>query len=326
MCFIILNCTYAQTSESSPKSVRKLLSPYMKILKVDKEKLKANKDKIDLGRILYYDKRLSVKKDISCNSCHDLKKYGTNGDHYTKLRKGKEFFRDVPSIYNKVDANIFNWDGGIKTLEAQTAASITNKHEMNFPDKKLLIERLKKVSSYLPIFQKAFPEDKDAINFDNLVKSITAFEEGLITLAPIDKFLNGDDKALTENQLKGALIFDQKNCFACHTGASFGGQMIMKLGVTQEWPNQKDLGYFHVSKDPKHKMTFRVSPLRNVEKTAPYFHDASSRRLWDAIRKMGWFEAGQNISVEDILRIQDFFKSLTGEIPQEYIAEPKALK
>jgi cytochrome c peroxidase len=325
-CLLTLNYTYGQTSELSPKDVREILSPYMTMLEVDNEKLKANKDIIDLGRILFYDKRLSANESISCNSCHDLKKYGTNGEYYTKLRKGQGFYRDVPSIYNKVNCQMFNWDGSKKTLKAQVAAAIENKHEMNFPDKVLLIERLKKVTGYKAFFQKAFPNDNAPVSFDNLVKALTLFQEGLITLAPIDRFLKGDDKALTAKQLKGAKAFDEKNCFACHTGVSFGGEMIMKLGVTREWPNQKDLGYYNVSKNPLHKMTFRVSPLRNVEKTAPYFHDASSTRLWDAIRKMGWHEIGDHISLQDVANIQDFLKSFTGEIPQDYIAEPKALK
>jgi cytochrome c peroxidase len=132
-----------------------------------------------------------------------------------------------------------------------------------------------------------------------------------------------DEAALLERagQIVGPEKYDN-NCSTCHTGTMFGGQMLQKVGVTRPWPNQKDLGHFQVSKDPSHKMVFRVSTLRNVAKTAPYFHDASSRRLWDAIRKMGQHEIGRQFSVEDILSMQEFLKSLTGKPDEAYIKPP----
>ncbi len=312
-----------ETAKINPDTVRKSIIPYLTVVEKDETHLKVAKEKIDLGRVLFFDKRLSGKSNISCNSCHDLKNYGTNGEHYKKQREEGTSFRDVPSIYNLSNFNLFNWDGSQKTLEAQTAAALKNEYEMNTSDPKEIVTRLKGVPAYEDLFKKAFPDSKDPVSVDNLVKALAEFQKGLVTVAPIDVFLKGDNKALSEKQLKGAQLFDEKSCFACHTGGSFGGQMIIKLGIAEPWPNQKDQGHFHISKDPKHKMTFRVSPLRNIEKTAPYFHDASAKRMWSAIRTMSHYELGQYMSVEEILSIQEFFKSLTGKLPEEYIKEPK---
>lgn len=186
----------ADTENESPKKIRRRLSPYMKMFVRDAAALTKNKAKIDLGRTLFYDKHLSATSSFSCNACHDLEKYGTNGARYTTQREAEKTYRDVE------------------------------------------------------------------------------FQRGLITLAPIDRFLQGDDKALDPKQLRGGRVFDEKGCVSCHTGATFGGQMIIKLGVTEQWPNQSDQGLFTITKDPKHKMAFRVSSLRNIAKTAPYFHGA----------------------------------------------------
>lgn len=312
-----------ETAKINPETVRKSIIPYLTVVEKDETHLKVAKEKIDLGRVLFFDKRLSGESNISCNSCHDLKNYGTNGEHYKKQREDGAAFRDVPSIYNLANFNLFNWDGGLKTIEEQTAAALKNEYEMNMSDAEELLARLKKVDAYQELFKKAFPDATEPVSVENAVKALAEFQKGLVTVAPIDLFLKGDNAALTEKQLKGAQLFDEKSCFACHTGGSFGGQMIIKLGIAEPWPNQKDQGHYDITKDPKHKMTFRVSPLRNVEKTAPYFHDASEKRMWSAIRKMSHFELGQYMSVEEILSIQEFFKSLTGKLPEEYIKEPK---
>jgi len=262
-----------------PAKVRQLLGPYIKAIEHNEAELKKAKELNDLGRVLYYDKRLSLKENISCNDCHDLQKYGTNGKYYLEQRKLKTFFRDVPSIYNKATNELFDWDAGQKSISAKTSAAIHSPHEMNMKDEVLLISRLKALPAYVSLFAKAFPGEENPVDFKHLVKALVSFQRGLITPSPIDRFLKGEKDALSQKQLKGAIVFDRLNCAACHTGSGFGGQMIQKLGITATWPNQKDPGHFLVSKNSEHKMFFRVSPLRNVVKTAPYFHDASSKRL-----------------------------------------------
>jgi cytochrome c peroxidase len=320
--FVTFNSLAEVNEKLSPKNIRKLLKPYMKMQVRDDDGLQENKPQVDLGRILFYDKRLSKNEQISCNDCHDLSKYGTNGAYYLKQLEEKTFFRDVPSIYNKANFELFNWDGSQTTLSGQTAASLTNEYEMGATTESV-VKALAEVPAYVELFKKAFPADKEPLNVENIVKALVAFQTGLVSLAPIDRFLKGDDTALNEKELAGAYAFDERSCFACHTGSNFGGQMVIKLGIIEAWPNQKDKGYFHHTKNSKHKMVFRVSPLRNVDKTGPYFHDASSRRLWDAVQKMSWYELGQDIGFKDVMTIIYFLKTLTGDIPEEYIKKPE---
>jgi|TARA_B100000959_G_scaffold78163_1_gene82948 cytochrome c peroxidase len=314
--------TQTKTSSISPQALRDLFKPYMKVLEHDQVMLKKSSARIELGRVLFYDRRLSPNSEVSCNDCHDLAKHGTNGDHYTGLLKQKKTKRDVPSIYNKGGLKLFNWDGSHTTLKSKTTSAITSEHEMNMANTGLLIQRLKGITGYQSLFTKAFPRDKDSLKLETLVEALVSFEKALITPAPIDRFMAGNDKALSAEQLEGGLLFDRKFCATCHTGTMFGGQMLQKLGAVRSWPNQKDLGYYYTTKVPEHKMIFRVSSLRNVEKTAPYFHDASSRHLWDAVRKIAWHELGQFVSVKEALSIQEFLKALTGEIPKGLIKKP----
>jgi cytochrome c peroxidase len=298
-------------SAKDAATLRKLLGPFMTPLQAA---VQAESKQAELGRMLFYEARLSGSGRISCNSCHDLATFGTNGNG------GKESSRDVPSVYNKDLLQLFDWDGGHQTLSDKTADALQNSYELDAGPPETLEARLKAIPGYSPLFAAAFKDGK--VSEANIVSALVEFQKGLRTPAPIDRFLLGDDTALSEDQLRGGFLFDANNCTACHTGTNFGGQMLQKLGSIRPWPNQKDLGYFGVSGDPAHKMVFRVAPLRNVAKTAPYFHDGSSRRLWQAIKRMGEYEAGRQMSVEDVLSIQAFLQSLTGSLPQAYIKEP----
>jgi cytochrome c peroxidase len=323
MTLALLCCdAFAANNTPDPAAVRKMLGPYIKPLKQRAAVSDLENKQIELGRMLFYDQRLAAS-ERSCNDCHNLAKHGTNGEVTVKLREAEKLFRDPPTLYNKAGLELFGWAGAHKTLKAKTAASLLSTHETGAESEAKIIERIKAVSGYAPLFSAAFPDASEAITFDNVVTGLVRFQEGLITPAPIDRFVSGDDEALTAKQLRGAVLFDKHNCSACHTGSAFGGQMLQKLGAIAAWPNQADQGHFGVSKNPQHKMVFRVAPLRNVAKTAPYFHDGTSRRLWDGIRKMAWFEAGQRLDVDTVLGIQDFLVALTGEIPEEYIRKPK---
>ncbi|MCM8534766.1 MAG: hypothetical protein NE334_02390 [Lentisphaeraceae bacterium] len=318
---LLITQAFSQVDKEEAARLRRILSPYLKVVEHDQVKNKENAAKILLGKTLFYDTRLSGTQSISCNSCHDLKNYGSNGEHYKKLVEEGTSFRDVPSIYNKADFELFNWDGSQKTLKDQTLAAITNKHELAQENIDEMVDELSKSEGYKKLFAAAY-ENKE-VSVENIVDSLVTFQVGLKTPAPIDDFLKGKDDALSEKQIAGGFLFDERNCFTCHTGSSFGGQMLQKIGVLEPWPNQKDLGYYEQTKNPGHKMFFRVSPLRNVEKTAPYFHDGTSKRLWDAIKKMGRYELGAHIGIGEVMSIQSFLRSLTGEIPTEYIEKPE---
>ncbi len=320
----IVGCAQSNANNKA-QSLREILKPYFVPVKVDSQYLNDNKKKIDLGRQLYFDKRLSLHATISCNSCHDLKHNGTNGSFYLRSKENGETFRDVPTIYNVASLSMYNADGGITSLTEKLKHSLMNPYEMNVNDENEIVQRLEKVSSYITLFESAFPKSDKAVSVDNIVDALQAFIKGLITPAPIDIFIEGDDNALSEEAVEGGHVFNSKSCYSCHTGSNFGGQMIQKLGITEDWPNKNDLGYYRVKKISAYKMFFRVAPLRHVEKTAPYFHDASAKELVRAVKLMGRHERGLEISEEEALKIQLFLKTLSGEVPEDYIKKPKYL-
>jgi cytochrome c peroxidase len=306
------------SAEETPAGLRRLLGDFVKPIPSGP---KALTPAAELGRMLFFDKRLSPA-GVSCNDCHSLKDHGANGEHAMTLRKEGKLFRDVPSVYNLGHLTMFGWDGSTKTLSERVAKSLLSEHESAAQGKEQVSQALVGIKGYQPLFAAAFPKSDQPVNCDNAVAALSAFLEGLRTPAPFDRFLEGDDKALTADQVTGGYLFDKNNCAACHTGSLLGGQMLQKLGTIRPWPNQEDQGYYHVTKSAAHKMVFRVAPLRNLAKTAPYFHDGSSRRVWQAVKRMGEYEAGRHMNVEEVLAIQTFLESLTGEIPEAYAKTP----
>jgi cytochrome c peroxidase len=195
---------------------------------------------------------------------------------------------------------------------------------MAMPDEKAVVAELRKVKWYEEQFKKAFPEAKgDPITMDNLAKAIGAFERKLVTPSRWDKFLGGDKNALTSAEKVGFKKFTETGCNTCHAGPYVGGAMFQKLGLVKPWPKQDDQGRFEVTKQDADKMVFKVPSLRNVEKTAPYFHDGSVATLEEAVKLMANHQLGKTLDDADVASIVAFLKSLTGVIPRDYIAESK---
>ena len=307
----------AQASKNrSADALHAILKPHF-IPFQDEKVSEITRRKQNLGKELFYDKKLSFSKQYSCNSCHDLLNYGSNGSCFlSELEKG-QFFRDTPSLYNIKELMLMNSDGAFNSMEDKVTHSLFSTYEMNGVSKEKVEFQLQELHKYQKEFSELYPEENKLVPI--VVDALCVFLDGLITPAPIDAFILGDMKALTAEQVEGGHLFNDKSCYSCHTGSNFGGQMIQKLGITEEWPNQNDLGYYHLKHQSDFKMFFRVAPLRNVSETAPYFHDRSSKKLWKAIRLMGKHERGLEISVQEAVKIQEFLKSLKGEIPLKYI-------
>ncbi|MCB9557950.1 MAG: c-type cytochrome [Deltaproteobacteria bacterium] len=278
---------------------------------------------IDLGRMLYFDKRLSKNHDVACNSCHDLQRFGVDGEATSPGHKKQRGNRNSPTVYNAAGHFVQFWDGREPTVEAQAKGPILNPVEMAMPNEAAVLKTLKSMPEYLAAFKKAFPEQQDPLTYDNVGNAIGAFERRLITPAPWDRFLAGEGSALTEQQKKGFLTFHQTGCVTCHAGAYLGGQMFQKLGLVKAWPSQKDLGRFAVTKNEAEKMMFKVPSLRNVAKTGPYFHDGSVKELGSAVRMMAEHQLGKTLSDAEVGEIVAFLGALTGEVPSDYIKEPK---
>lgn len=279
-------------------------------------------EKVVLGRMLYYDPRLSKGQDVSCNSCHELSKYGVDNQPVSDGDKGQKGTRNSPTVYNAAGHFVQFWDGRAPTVEEQAKGPILNPVEMAMPDQKKVLAVLNSMPEYVAAFQKAFPGEKHPVTFDNLAKAIGVFERKLVTVSRWDKFLGGDQAALSDEEKTGLNKFLDAGCQNCHNGIYVGGSMFQKLGLAKPWDNTNDPGRFAVTKQEADRMVFKVPTLRNVEKTAPYFHDGSITTLEDAVRQMADHQLARTLSKEEADSIVTFLKAMTGELPTEYIREP----
>jgi cytochrome c peroxidase len=282
-----------------------------------------SEEKVKLGRMLYFEPRLSLGQDVSCSSCHDLAKFGVDNEATSPGHKGQRGGRNSPTVYNAAGHTAQFWDGRAATVEDQAKGPILNPVEMAMPDAAAVIKVVKSIPGYEPLFKAAFPSDKDPITYDNLAKAIGAFERQLTTPSRWDKYLAGDEKALTDLEKAGFAKFAKLGCPTCHNGSNVGGHLYQKLGLVKAWPDETDLGRYEVTKNDSDKMFFRVPTLRNIDKTGPYFHKGQLATLEEVVRKMAWHQLGAEIKDQDVTELVAFLKALTGEVPREYIARPE---
>jgi len=283
-------------------------------------------EKVTLGRMLYFEKRLSKGHDISCNSCHNLTSYGVDNQPTSEGHKGQKGTRNSPTVYNAAGHFVQFWDGRAKDVEEQAKGPVLNPVEMAMPNEKHVLAVLNSIPEYVEMFKKAFPEDKNPVTYDNAAKAIGAFERKLVTPARWDKFLQGDAAALTDAEKTGFNKFTQLGCQTCHSGVYLGGSTFQKIGSVMPYTSQQDLGRFAVTKQDADKFMFKVPSLRDVEKTAPYYHDGSVATLEEAVSSMANLQLGKQLTREDTASIVTFLKSLTGDLPSEYIQPPELPK
>lgn len=275
-------------------------------------------EKIALGKALFFDPRLSASGVFSCNSCHNL---ATGGDDNLETSIGHGWQkgpRNSPTALNAVLNEAQFWDGRAEDVKAQAKGPIQAGVEMaNTPANVELT--LNSMPQYVEWFKGAFPEDAPAVSFDNMAKAIEAFEATLITPAPFDAWLNGDDEALLDAQKKGLALFMDKGCSSCHSGVNVGGHGYYPFGLIEK-PGadvlpEGDKGRFAVTETIDDAYVFRASPLRNIAVTAPYFH---SGKVWDlgvAVQIMGESQLGESLTDEETDQIVAFLESLTGSMP-----------
>ncbi len=282
--------------------------------------------KIELGRMLYYEPRLSRAQDVSCNSCHPLSRYGADGNPLSSGFKGQKGDRNAPTVYNAAGHFVQFWDGRAPDVEAQAKGPVMNPVEMAMPSEELAVAVLQSMPDYVRAFQKAFPGENEPVTFDNMAKAIGAFERKLVTPSRWDRYLRGDEKALTRAEKAGFHKFVAAGCAACHNGAYVGGEQYQKLGIVQPWSDSSDSGRYKVTKSEADRLLFKVPSLRNIEKTAPYFHNGSVGSLEQAVQLMARHELGRDLDTGDTSEIIGWLKTLTGKIPRDYIREPKLPK
>lgn len=278
--------------------------------------------KVDLGRMLYYENRLSLSQQFSCNSCHLLDRYGVDNKPFSEGHAGALTGRNSPTVYNAAAHIAQFWDGRAATVEEQAKGPILASGEMAMPNPDYVLKVLKSIPGYRPLFETAFPGEADPITYDNVAKAIGVFERKLSTPSRFDQYVGGDDDALTDQEKRGVSAFLAAGCATCHMGPAVGGLMYQKLGLVKPWPALTDEGRSKISGNEMEKYFFKVPSLRNVEKTAPYLHDGSVQSLNLMIALMAEYQLGKTLTVAEVEDIAAFLRSLTGEINHAYIKKP----
>ena len=279
-------------------------------------------EQVALGRTLYYETRLSQEHTLSCNGCHPLNAYGADGRALSLGGHGQPGGRNSPSTYNAAGQVAQFWDGRAATVEEQAKGPVLNPAEMGMPDADAVLTHMRADPQYVALFRAAFPAQRAPITYDNMGRAIGAFERGLVTPARWDRFLAGDRTALTPVELRGFKTFLAAGCAGCHNGAYVGGASYQKLGLANSWPTYSDSGRFAITHRQQDIQVFKVPSLRNVAKTAPYFHDGSVAALPDAIRLMAHHQLNKDLSPAQVQDIAVWLGTLTGDLPVEYIAHP----
>jgi cytochrome c peroxidase len=273
---------------------------------------------VGLGRTLWFDTRLSSSGDLSCNTCHELARYGVDGKA-TSVGFGRQRGRrNTPTVYNAAEHFVMFWDGAAPDVETQAARTIQSPTEMAMRGE-AAVEVLRGLPGYVDAFGRAFPGDATPISMPNIGRALGAFERGLTTRSRWDDYLAGDEHALTDQEISGLRTFLNLGCMGCHTGPQMGASMFQVAGFALPWPNQADLGRFELTKIPTDRMVFKVPSLKNVAQTAPYFHDGSVATLPEAVRVMGRHQLGIDLSDAEVASIVTFLGALTGELPRDYI-------
>jgi cytochrome c peroxidase len=282
--------------------------------------------KVRLGKMLFYEWRISSDGTVSCNRCHQFNFYATDALKKAIGVQCRENPRNSPTVLNAADQIAEHWIGNRKSVEDQAMQAVLGKAAYGMPSYESVVNRLRELG-YGPLFKDAFPGEKDPVSMDNFAKAIGAFERTLVTPSPFDAYLKGETNALTEMEKKGLETFIETGCMTCHSGTYVGGQMYQKFGIfAPYWDYTKskpvDVGRYAVTKNEADKYVFKVPLLRNVEKTAPYFHDGSVDKLEEAVFIMAKIQLGKTLSTQQRDEIVAFLNSLTGELSDEILKVP----
>lgn len=284
--------------------------------------------KIELGKKLYFDPRISVTGTVSCNSCHNVMSNGTDNRPVSVGAHGKLGSRNSPTVFNAAFRTVQFWDGRAPSLEEQAKGPQTNPVEMGMPSGEAIVERLRAVPGYRQEFAAVFGGSQP-ITFEHIAQAIASFERTLITPgSPYDRYMEGDKSALTPAAQRGLKLIDSVGCTSCHSGAMFNGpEQSMGTGFYMKFPLNTDnayvkeynltadLGRYEATHKDADKHTFVVQSLRNVEVTAPYFHNGSVKDLHEAVRVMAKTQLDKTLTDAQVEDIVAFLDSLTGEFP-----------
>lgn len=290
-----------------------------------------SKAKVELGKQLFFDPRLSVDGTISCNSCHNVMASGTDNRPVSVGVAGQRGGRSAPTVWNAAFLTAQFWDGRAATLEDQAKGPILNPVEMGMPSPQAAVERIKAIPGYAEQFKVVFGGG-DPVSYDNIAKAIGAYERTLITRdSAFDRYMKGDKKAISAQARRGMKLVEDTGCTGCHNGPNFAGptSLPMGQGFYQNFPTftdneyvkkyrlDKDQGRYEATKDDADKHMWRVPTWRNVALTAPYFHNGAVATLDEAVRVMAKTQLNKDLSDEQVAEIVAFLNTLSGEFPPQ---------
>lgn len=290
-------------------------------------------EKVELGKMLFFDPRISSTGTISCNSCHNVFLGGEDNRPFSAGVGAQLGGRSAPTVWNSAFSQVQFWDGRAGSLEEQAKGPVTNPIEMGMKSWDEVVARLNQMPGYKIAFKKAFG-NKSIITADNAAKAIAAYERTLITPnSPFDQYVKGDKTALTKNQVRGMELFAKVGCQSCHSGAAFNGQAVGASGFYAKFPIYRkndyvseykfleDGGRYQVSKKMSDKDMYKVPTLRNISLTAPYFHNGSVKTLKEAIKVMGQVQLNKSLSNSEVDDIHAFLMSLEGRFPHQQMPQ-----
>ncbi|MFB2803243.1 cytochrome-c peroxidase [Shewanella seohaensis] len=272
-------------------------------------------EKVELGKMLFFEPRLSKSGFISCNSCHNLSTGGVDALPTSIGHHWQEGPINSPTVLNADFMLAQFWDGRASDLKEQAAGPIANPKEMGFTHE-LATETIASMPAYRARFAKVYGDEK--VDIDRLTDAIAAFEKTLVTPnSPFDQYLLGKQDAISSEAKAGYQLFKDKGCVSCHNGPAVGGTMFMKMGLIKPFhTNNPAEGRKGVTGKEADKYVFKVPTLRNIELTYPYFHDGSVWTLEEAVNTMADIQLGQKLTDKETKEMVSFLNSLTGEQPQ----------
>lgn len=290
-------------------------------------------ERVSLGRVLFFEPRVSSDGKQSCAECHQPMFYGTDALAESVGNKGRQLPRNVPTVFNTALQFLQHYGGNRVDVEEQALKALVSPLAYGNADFAAAEARLRAISGYRPLFEKAFPGEAEPITAKNWSLAIGAYERTLLTPSPFDKYLEGDTSALPPQARQGLEKFMSYGCAGCHSGVTVGGQMFQKFGLTadywtatgsteKELLKGRDKGRFHDTKNDADAFMFKVQQLRNVAVTPPYFHDGSVATLPDAVRVMAKLQLGRDLTDADVSDIVAFLETLTGDIPEQFSSVP----
>lgn len=274
-----------------------------------------NNAKVELGKKLWFDPRLSKSGFISCNSCHNLSMGGSDNLKTSIGHNWQEGPINSPTVLNSKYNIAQFWDGRAKDLKEQAGGPIANPKEMGFTHE-MAVDVVASIPGYVKEFKMVYGDGE--ITIDEITDAIAVFEETLVTPnSRFDLWIKGDDAALTEQELKGYELFATSGCVACHYGTAVGGSSFQKMGLMEEYITENPAqGRIEVTGKDSDRFMFKVPTLRNVELTYPYFHDGEAQTLEDAVETMARLQLKRNYSEDETASVVAFLKTLTGDQPQ----------